>query len=669
VSLADRNNDRDAFLAHLLLALESVEPGDPESFEAIVFTEADLVRVVIPRLAAMVAQLRPFVLVVDDAHALRSRNAVAILREVVECAPEGSCVALAGRSHPPLPLARWRAERNLVDLELDDLAMSVTEGTALLRGAGADVTDADAVDLVAITEGWPAGLYLSTLALRVREAESVTARSFDGRDRAVAEYFLDEVLTAVPAERRDFLVRTSVLDRLSGAACDALLDQSGSSSVLDDLGRSNLFVVPLGRSREWYRYHHLFRDLLRGELRRREPELERVLHARASAWCEAQGDADGAISHARAAGDDDRASALVWSYLPMFAGSGRTDTVLRWLDEFGPEGIAGRAPLAVSAAWAAFSGGDIDDVARWAGVLRAHDADELLPDGTTVGGALSLLDALLARDGLARARDAAAHAYAAHPTLSAWRPLARVLGGLTARLLGCNEQARLLLDEGLQLSVLLPPTTAHCAAQLALLAADEGTWAEAETLIASALQVIDANDLHERPAMCHVYATASVIAARAGRPDARDLAKHGAWLTTMLRGVTPILAIEARVLVARALTQLGEVALARALVDEAAELVDGYPDSGRLPELVAEARDRVDAVALPLGVFAAPLTPAEMRILRYLPTHLSFAEIADAVYVSRNTVKTQAIAVYRKLGVSSRAAAVDAARVAGLLDP
>jgi LuxR family transcriptional regulator, maltose regulon positive regulatory protein len=136
----------------------------------------------------------------------------------------------------------------------------------------------------------------------------------------------------------------------------------------------------------------------------------------------------------------------------------------------------------------------------------------------------------------------------------------------------------------------------------------------------------------------------------------------------MLRGVAPMLAIEARVLLARALTQLGEVPLARALLDEAAELVDGYADAGRLPELVTDARARVDAVALPLGVSAAPLTPAELRILRYLPTHVSFAEIADELYASRNTVKTQALSVYRKLGVSSRTAAVGTARAAGLLD-
>ncbi len=165
-----------------------------------------------------------------------------------------------------------------------------------------------------------------------------------------------------------------------------------------------------------------------------------------------------------------------------------------------------------------------------------------------------------------------------------------------------------------------------------------------------------------------MYAAAALVHSRAGRPDARDLAKHGAWLATMLRGPVRFIAIEACVLLARTLIQLGDLALARELALEAAELVEGYPDAGRLPELVAQVNARLDTVELPLGVAASPLTPAELRVLRYLPTHLSFAEIADEVYVSRNTVKTQAIAVYRKLGVGSRAAAVDATREAGLLE-
>ena len=184
-----------------------------------------------------------------------------------------------------------------------------------------------------------------------------------------------------------------------------------------------------------------------------------------------------------------------------------------------------------------------------------------------------------------------------------------------------------------------------------------------------ALDCIDEFGLAERPVTSQVYAIASWVRARAGRSDAKDLAKRGAWLLTMLKGVTPFVAVEARILLARTMTLVGEGDLARALLSEAEHELQGFPDAGSLPLELAEVKARLEAAELPLGVSAAPLTPAELRILRYLPTHLSIAEIADEVFVSRNTVKTHSIALYRKLGVGTRSAAVERARRAGLLEP
>ena len=250
-----------------------------------------------------------------------------------------------------------------------------------------------------------------------------------------------------------------------------------------------------------------------------------------------------------------------------------------------------------------------------------------------------------------------------------WRPLACLLGGTAARLLGDVEAARSMLTEGRNLGRLLPPSLAQCNAQLALLAGAEGAWDEAERLVDVALDCIDEFGLAERPVTSQVYAIASWVRARAGRSDAKDLAKRGAWLLTMLKGVTPFVAVEARILLARAMTLVGEGDLARALLSEAELELQGFPDAGNLPLELAEVKARLEAAELPLGVIATPLTPAELRILRYLPTHLSIAEIADEVFVSRNTVKTHAIALYRKLGVGTRSAAVERARSAGLLEP
>jgi LuxR family transcriptional regulator, maltose regulon positive regulatory protein len=202
----------------------------------------------------------------------------------------------------------------MVELGATDLAMDSTEARALLEGAQVRLADEPAAELHRRTEGWPVGLYLAALALRAGGAtlDMGEARvAFAGDDRLVADYLWLELLSRLPARRVSFLTRTAVLDRMCGPLCDAVLGTSGSGGVLESLARSNLLLVPLDRRRDWYRYHHLFRDLLRAELERREPGLVPRLHLRAAAWCEANGLEEAAIDHAQAAGDADRVARLV----------------------------------------------------------------------------------------------------------------------------------------------------------------------------------------------------------------------------------------------------------------------------------------------------------------------------------------------------------------------
>jgi LuxR family maltose regulon positive regulatory protein len=666
MTLSDVDNDPPALLAHLLLALESVAKVAPTTFEQVVFSGADLASVLLPRFGAVLADLTPFLLVIDDVHLLRSRDALRILRVVEERLPRGSRLAFLGRAEPPLPIARWRARGDVLDVRAADLTLSEAEGIAMLEGAGAALGPRDAAALVAATEGWAAGLYLSALA--VREQPELDAEHLGGDDRLLAEFFLQEVLRALDDEQVRFLTRSSVLDRLSGPECDAVLESTGSTTMLAGLERTNQFIVALDRTREWYRYHHMFRDLLRTELRRREPELEAVLCRRASEWCELHGDVDAAVSYARDGGDAERVAALVWANTFALAGSGRTSTLRRWLEAFTDDEIASQPGLALAAAWAAFTEGPTEDLDRWATLLRARPGTDRLPDGVALEGALALVDAQVGARGLGAVRDDARVAcehYAGGP----YRALACLLDGAASRVLGDTTHARARLQEGMHLgSVYLPAAAAHSAAQLALLDADDGNWSTAATMVDRALDVVDQFGLDERPIMSEVFAVAAFVHARQGRSDVKDLAKRGTWLVSMVRGVATFVAVDARILLARALTAIGETGTARTLVAEAQSLLRAYPDPARLPEQLAEVTALLDAAEVPLGVRAAPLSPAELRVLRYLPTHLSFAEIADEVYVSRNTVKTQAIAVYRKLGVSSRTAAVERARAAGLID-
>jgi LuxR family maltose regulon positive regulatory protein len=304
--------------------------------------------------------------------------------------------------------------------------MDLREARVLLEGAEVPLAAEHAAGLHRRTEGWPAGLYLAALALQAAGAPLGTpdaGAAFSGDDRFIVEYLNAELLSRLPARQVSFLTRTAVLDRMCGPLCDATLDTTGSARVLESLAGSNLLLVPLDRRRQWYRYHHLFRDLLRAELERREPERVPELHRRAAAWCEANGPEETAIDHAQAAGDADQVARLVLKVMQPVWASGRVDTVLRWMQWFERERLMERYPAAAP--------------------------QGRLPDGSTMGSYLAyLLDGDPEQaDGLfARAFEAATEAGAP--------PLAAVIlaeRGIIAAGRGDWGQAAALADRALAL--------------------------------------------------------------------------------------------------------------------------------------------------------------------------------------------------------------------------
>jgi LuxR family transcriptional regulator, maltose regulon positive regulatory protein len=670
LTVTAEDNDPSSLLAYLALALDSIEPLDPQTFAALAMSEADLASIRLPRLGNVLAQLSlPFVLVLDDVHLLHEPGSVAVLERLADEMPLGSKLVLAGRSEPPLSFPRMNANGDLLRIGAESLAMNQQEACALLAEAGVELESGALESLVLRIEGWPAGLYLAAIALRESEDAAAAAEWFEGHDRLVADYLRDEALRAFPIELRDFLVRSSVLDRLSARVCDEVLERSDSATMLAEIEGSNLFLVPLDRHGEWYRYHHLFRDMLEGELDRLDPSVKAELHARASIWWEAHGDVDGALSHARATGDIDRMAAIIWRHAPSYLSRGRTATVTRWLEPFTPDEVATHPPLALAAAWWSLTAGDIGSIAHWASLAEPADG-EVLPDGTPVRSAVLLLHALGGTQGLTRMRNDAALAFDLDRSDSPFRPIARFVEGSALRLLGDQQLARERLEEGARLSrVLHPSVHVHCLSNLALLAIEDGAIPEAASLIDQAMREIDRYVLGERPAMALVYAAAALSYARQGATaEARTTSKHGLWLLEKLTGVGAGIVADAGLSLARATLLLGDVNTSRMLVREAHRILARNPDTGVLPARLREVERMTDASAVPVGLAATPLTPAEMRVLRYLPTHLSFEAIAEELIVSRNTVKTQAIAAYRKLGVSSRAEAVAQARELGLLE-
>ena len=496
---------------------------------------------------------------------------------------------------------------------------------------------------------------------------------FAGDDRLVADYFRDEVLARLSPSLARFLTRTSVLDRLSAPLCDAILEQTGSASKLHKLERSNLFLVPLDRQRVWYRYHTLFAEMLRSRLRDAEPELELELHDRAGAWYADHGEPEQAIRHALAAGNVARAGDLVWTSVPRYRGRGRGSVLLRWLSAFTDDQIAGYPPLALAAAWSAF-GVESGAVERWTAAAARGSYEGPLSDGTTsLESAVALLRATIARDGVTRMGEDAARFREVEAEDSHWRPRALFVEGAAARLTGDYERARRLLEEGERLAGAFGTVTIRtmCLAQLASVAVAEESWGLGASLARQAAAELRGEGLGDIATLAPVFTISALTLAHQGEVEsARREIRHARRL---LAGggtqVAPWFAVEGRLNLAHASLLLADVAAARTLLSEARRAAATAADLGSLNDVLEELTAMADGFSAGGEDGPSALTTAEVRLLHFLPTHLTFAEIGERVHLSRNTVKTQAVSVYRKLDVSSRSDAVERATELGLLEP
>ena len=619
----------------------------------------------------LIARGGEFVIVLDDVQVLRSREAIAVLTALVEEPPPGARLVLASRCEPPLPLGRLRAHREVLELTTRDFVMTRSEAAALLELAGADLAAADVDTLVRRTEGWPAGLYLAAVSLREQPDAATAIARFGGDDRVVSDYVADSLLSELMAEEVAFLRRTSVLDRLSGPLCDAVLDDAGSARTLRDLARANGLVVPLDRTDEWYRYHGLLAQTLRAELRRHEPKLERELHRRASRWYADHDDVDAAIRHAAAAEDVRLAGDLLWANAFRYIPQGHNATVRRWLGHFTDEQVAGSVPLALVAANAHLADGSRDHAEHWtAAAARALDGLPARRREPALRAGIAVMRAAIARDGVQRMRDDAARAYALEADDSPRRSLDRLLEGTACHLLGARDRASALLQEGSRRGVVgAPSVNALCLAQLALLALDDDDWARATELATRARSQIERFRLAGYPTMSLVLAVASLTQAQRGHVQAAtDDGAEAARLLDAMDDFVPWYVAEVRIVLARAALRLSDVVGARAHIEGAALAVRSTPDAPVLEAWLEAASSQVESYSTSAIVAPATLTAAELRILALLPTHLSFREMGSRLYVSPNTVKTQAQAVYRKLDASSRSEAVTRARALGLLE-
>jgi LuxR family transcriptional regulator, maltose regulon positive regulatory protein len=669
VSIDQRDNDPAVLLTYLAVALDRVEPIGPTVMRGLAGPGASIVGAV-PRLAAAVAAMtKPVSLVLDHVEQLGNQQCLDMIAELAAQLPKGSQLLLASRARPPLPLVLLRAQGRVAEIGADELAMDHQEARALLEGAGVQLDDAEVDELIGRTEGWPVGLYLAALALKAGGPQATAGPPFTGNNRFMTDYLRSELLEQLPAERVAFLTRTAVLDRMCGPLCDALLDSTGSSDVLASLEESNLLVVRLDGRGKWYRYHHLFHELLGAELNRREPELVPELHARAAAWCEANGLPESAIDHAQAAGDADRVARLVWNLAMPAYGAGRVDTARRWFGWFEDHGLPGHyPPVAVLGAWLQALVGEPVAAERWADAAERGPVAGTLPDGNTVQSYLALLRALLCRDGLERMQaDAQAALHSLSPG-SQWRATAQLLKGICYLLAGDVDRADPLLARAVEVATAAGalPAAAIALAERSLVAMHREDWKQAAALAEQASDVVRAGGLDGYVASALVHAVVARVAVHRGEVGrAQEQLGRATRLRPLLTYALPYFAVQTLLELGRACLALDDATGAKVVLRQARNVLRRRPHLGILDSEVDELRSKVDTSrGRTAGV--SSLTRAELRLLPLLPTHLSFREIGERLYVSQHTVKTQAMSVYRKLGVSSRGQAVQRLQELGL---
>ncbi|HEX7823741.1 MAG TPA: helix-turn-helix transcriptional regulator, partial [Mycobacterium sp.] len=378
LSLDVSDNDPARFWACAIAALDKASPGVAPRALELIKMGADPRQVVLPTLLDELAAIDyDIALVLDDYHLVENRSVHEQVSFVVERMPQSFRLVIATRSDPVLPLARLRARGELLELRAEELRFQAGEAADLLDGVlGFTLTDEQVQLLFRRTEGWAAGLYLAGLSLAGRADAGAFIQDFAGDNRHIVDYLIAEVLDGQPPHIRDFLLRTSVLGRLSGELCDAVLQTSGSASVLEAVERDNLFLLPLDVSRRWYRYHQLFGDLLRAELHCSEPNLIPNLHQRAAAWFAGEGLTDEAVHHLVAASDMQGAAELIASTWAAAFNKGRLSTVSGWLDALPVENVSGNPRLCFARAWVALGWGRLDDAGRWIDAVQAVRAGD-----------------------------------------------------------------------------------------------------------------------------------------------------------------------------------------------------------------------------------------------------------------------------------------------------
>jgi LuxR family transcriptional regulator, maltose regulon positive regulatory protein len=615
-------------------------------------------------------------LVLDDYHVVTEPECHALVQFLIDHAPGSLHLIVCTRADPPLALGSLRAAAQLAEVRLSDLRFTAQEAAMLLDETEGLNLDQDSVaSLAARTEGWPAGLYLATLWLRGRTGADADVERFAGDSRHLVAYLSEAVLGRLEDDVREFLLSTSIVDRLCTSLCEAITLMP-AAQMLEGIERSNLFLVSLDESRTWYRYHQLFGQMLRSELSRQHSDLVAVLHRRASLWYRERGLISEAIEHATAADDYAAAAALISEHWLEIGRWGQEATIKNWLLAFGPEELRRHPELGLVGAFlTGVSGGTEPEFLRWLelaeqGLTRDNDRAMVIAGTTSLRAGVSLLHSAFGyRNIRLAAATAARTARAESESGGVFRVVALANLAFLLYISGDSARARHALSEAMRdpqaqrrpYGFITALTTA------ALIALDEGDADKGQHTAARAVEYATAAGLAENQVsgLAHVALGRALLAA--GRLEsARTRIEHG--LKLLRGGVVPAWHAYALLWAAAVAQASGDLPGALALVEEAQSLLASFEDAGTLTALLHDVQRRLlvgrrrrrepDSTAL---------TETELAVLRLLRSPKSQRAIAQELSLSINTIKTHTSAIYRKLAVTSRDHAVTRATELNLL--
>jgi len=656
VHLDRGDNDPVVLLANVAAVLDRIGSSSDPLCEELSRRSPRIDAVVLPRLAAGLDECSPFMLVLEDTHLVTAETSLSILGFLADHVPHGSQAMLVTRGEAGLPLGRLRASGELLEIGTELLALDAEETRAVAASGGLELTAESAEALRERTEGWAAAVVLAAMSLRGREDAAERAAALSGNQQDIADFLLEEVLNSQPEERTAFLLGTSFLERMTAPLCNAVLQVDNAADMLETLVRSNAFVIPLDDQRGWYRYHHLFGDLLRAELERRHPELLRLYLVRAASWCEVYGSPDEAFAYAHACGDLHQAGRIALANRDSYTQRGQSETARLWFDRCTDEEIASDPQLSIAAAWAFAYQGDDARAKRFIAAAEQESLDVASADGaTSLRSALACLRASVASDGLSQMlRDGEIVCASERRAGTRWYFSGARSVGTAHLLLGRPEEAIGPLREvAANRQPEVAPWRIMALGFLAFAAMELGNRRDAHRWAAEAAMAVTEENLEE-----------TLFSAIASTADALMQVERGDH-TAAARRLEDVRRLRPMVRAARWLDADLALRCADASLDIgdrpgavefgqlATDALEGYPDAGVL-------RDRLQRLAERIRLGRDyELTAAELRLIHFLPTHLSLQEIADRLHLSRPTVKTHVASIYGKLGVQGRSEAVE----------